>query len=500
MWFRNPFGSRPATTTRTPRRRQAPGRLAIEALDDRCVPATLSVGDVAIMEGDAGTQSAALTVRLSGPVNPPVTVNYSTANGSAVAGADFQAVSGTLTFRKGETVKTISIPVVGDVTPESTETFTVNLRTPKHAILADAQAVVTITDNDTSLSIGNAIAVEGNAGTTAFNFPVTLSTPRNVPVTVNWATADYSAGAGSDYQGASGSLTFAPGETAKEVNVLVNGDWHFESDEAFYVTLGSANNAVIANAYGMGTIRNDDVQINMGGGAGVTEGSAGTAEVKFTVTLSAPVGATVTVDYATADGTALAGEDYVAGGGTLTFAPGETSKTITVLVNGDGTLEYDENFLVSLSNSAGADVGSGSAWGSIANDDGPIVSVDDVWNWEGYYGTTTVYAFTVRLSMPSSEEVIVGYETVDGWALAGEDYAATSGSVTFAPGETEKVIYVEVFGDDYYEGDEYFSIGLTLQSGTALVQSGGGTGTIADDDYYYDGGWYYYDPYGYGYY
>jgi len=496
MWFRTSSDS--TRTARSPRR-PAARRLALEALHDRCVPATttISIGDATIMEGDNGTQMAVLPVTLSGPINPPVTVNYSTAGGSAVAGSDFQAVSGTLTFLKGQTYKTISVPVIGDLVPESTESFVVNLKTPKHATIADAQGVVTVTDNDTRLSVNDVTLAEGQAGTTAFNFTVTLSTKRTVAVTVDYNTADYTAGAGSDYQAVSGHLTFAAGETSKTVTVPVTGERQFESDETFYVTLSGATNALIDKGYGVGTILNDDVQLNISGGGAVTEGDAGTTEMTFTVTLSGPSDGTVTVDYTTADGTASAGSDYGAVSDHLIFGPGETSKSFTVPVNGDAVLEYDEYFNVNLSNAAGADVGAGSAAGSILNDDGPIISIDNVWNYEGWSGTSTFYTFTVTLSQASAEDIVLDFNTVDGSAVAGEDYIPTSGRLIIKAGDTTATFMVEVLGDDYSEGDESFSVSLNLVSGTALVQPGGGNGTIADDDYY-DPGWGYYDP-GYGY-
>src|SRR5262249_30790713 len=232
-------------------------RLGVEALEDRSVPATVSIGDTTLYESDSGTQ-AVLGVYLSGPVNPPVNVTYATANGSAMAGSDYQAVSGPVTFLKGQTYKTISIPVIGDLTAEPDESFSVNLKTAKHAIIADGKGVVTVLDDDTRVSISDVTAKEGQAGNTAFTFNVTLSPSKNVPVTVNWYTADgdyYSspAFAGSDYTAASGTVTFAPGETSQQVTVQVTGDQHFESDETFYVYLYSPTNAIIGDGQAVGT-------------------------------------------------------------------------------------------------------------------------------------------------------------------------------------------------------------------------------------------------------
>ena len=130
---------RPTGTARRVRRRPVPCRLAVEALEDRSVPASLSVSDVMLLEGNDGTQNAAVTVSLSAPSNRTVTVNYGTANGTATAGSDYNAVSGKLTFARGETSKTILIPVRGDRLAEPDETFFVNLSGAKKRRIADAR-------------------------------------------------------------------------------------------------------------------------------------------------------------------------------------------------------------------------------------------------------------------------------------------------------------------------------------------------------------------------
>src|SRR5439155_779521 len=159
----------------------------------------------------------------------------------------------------------------------------------------------------------------------------------------------------------SGTLTFAPGETTKTITMLVNGDTLYESDESFFINLTSPTNAVIADGSGTGRIPNDDpippsLVISY---VSVKEGNTGAVSATLTVSLSAASGQTVTVSYATADGMARAGSDYVAAAGSLTFAPGETSKTVTVLVNGDVLNEANETFFVNLSNPTNATIADG---------------------------------------------------------------------------------------------------------------------------------------------
>src|SRR5262249_17919410 len=153
---------------------------------------------------------------------------------------------------------------------------------------------------------------EGDAGTTTtMTFTVTLSQPATSPVTVNYATANSSATAGSDYVATSGPLTFAPGETTQTVTVQVLGDGVWEGDEWFYLNLTAPANATIADGQGIGTIIDDDPAPTVSiSDATVTEGNSGTASATFTVTLSGPIGLTFQYRVTTSNGTALAGADY----------------------------------------------------------------------------------------------------------------------------------------------------------------------------------------------
>ena len=215
------------------------------------------------MEGNAGTANATFTVTLSAAYGQPVTVNYSTANGTATAGSDFQAASGTLTFAPGETSKTINVAVLGDQMFEPNETFAVNLYGATNATIGGGTGIGTIVNDDTyatpSISIGDVSKAEGRAGSTLFTFTVTLSAPSATPVTVNYSTANGTATAGEDYTAASGTLTFAPGETTKTITIKVKGDNKKEANETFYVDLfGLSSNALFTKSRGIGTILNDD--------------------------------------------------------------------------------------------------------------------------------------------------------------------------------------------------------------------------------------------------
>lgn len=443
---------------------------------------SVSISGPSVAEGDSGTTNAAFNLTLSAAASFPVTVDYTTANGSALAGQDFVAQSGTVTFAAGETSKSVPILVLGDTRNEPDETFLVKLSNPANAVLAQTQATGTITNDDPLpvLSINDVALAEGNTGTRSFVFTVNLSAASNQVVTVHFATADGSALAGSDYVSASGTVTFAAGQTSRTISITVNGDTSVEPDETFTVTLSSATNATLGQATGTATILNDDANPILSiSDARAVEGNSGMKGFAFTVSLSSASTQTVTVQYATADGTATAGSDYVSKTGTLTFTPGQTSQTVMIQVLGDTAIEPDETFVVNLSNATNARLVNAQATGTIQNDD-LSVSIADTAIQEGNSGTQDA-VFTVSLSAAASFPVSVNYSTTGNTAGAGRDFVATSGTVTFAPGDTSATIHVPVVGDTLNEPDETFFVMLS-GAVNARISRVRATGTIQNDD------------------
>ena len=222
----------------------------------------VSVGSASVLEGNAGSRVVVLPVTLSAPSTSTVSVQYATASGTATAGSDFTAVSGTLTFTAGATTRFVAVTVTGDTTVEATEVFTVRLSSPSGATLGQATGVGVILNDDPSsgvaVGIGNATVVEGNVGSRTVWFAVTLSAPSAAPVSVQYATASGTATAGNDFTAGSGILTFPAGATSRLVAVTVNGDTTFETSETFTVALSSPVGATIARGAGVGTIVNDD--------------------------------------------------------------------------------------------------------------------------------------------------------------------------------------------------------------------------------------------------
>lgn len=205
----------------------------------------------------------------------------------------------------------------------------------------------------------------------------------------------------------------------------------------------------------------------------VPEGNAGLTDAVFTVSLAVASGGTITVNYATANGTATAGIDYLGRSGTLTFPPGTTMQTVTVPVIGDRILDADKTFLVNLSGATNAPIGRAQGVGTILNSNPPGLSVNDVAAVEG---TTAVFTVTLSPINPS-QTVTVNYATADGTAVAGIDYQATSGTLTFPPGTATQPIGVVVSIDPTLEGPETFFLNLSGATNAAIAYSQG-VGTI----------------------
>jgi hypothetical protein len=218
------------------------------------------------------------------------------------------------------------------------------------------------------MSIGNTTATEGPSATATFTVSLSWASP--LAVSATYTTAGGSATSGLDFVAGTGPVSFAPGATSQVVNVPVVNDALDEDAEAFTVTLSAPVNSSLGTATGTATITDDDAPPALSvSGVTVAEGDSGTVNAVFPVTLSGASGKTVSVAFATAGGTATAGVDFVATSGPLTFAPGVTSQSITVVVNGDILVEASETFTVTLSAPVAATIAVAQAFGTITNDD-----------------------------------------------------------------------------------------------------------------------------------
>ena len=468
--------------------------------DDVATPGTLEFDAATFSINEDGTPVSAVTVTRSGGSDGEVSAEIAFTNGTATAPEDYNANTPiVVTFADGEDgSQTFPITVVNNETLfEDDETINLTLGNVMGGATLGTQdtATLTVVNDDPlpTISIFNTSQNEGDSSTTPFTFFVDLSNPSEEAITVEYTTDDGTATlADGDYVDNDGTLIFAPGTISQTITVDVNGDETFEGNETFFVNLGTATNATVSvqNGQGTGTILGDDVIPTVSISPSVltlNEGNSGTTAYTFTVFLSNITDEVVTVDYITDDGSATTlNNDYLDNDGTLTFNPGDFSQTITVDINGDATLEGDEDFFVRFIGATNGTISSiqNESRGVISEDDIiPTVSISPstVTQAEGDSGITT-FTFNVTLSNPTAQTVTVSYTTDDGTAtLADNDYVDNDGDLTFNPGETFNTITVDVNGDTNVEFDETFTVNLTGATNANLGVISA-TGGITNDD------------------
>jgi len=460
----------------------APSTATLTIEDDDPVP-TVAFSS-AVYNVNEGDGSAPVTVTLSVASGFPVTVSYTTQDGTATAGSDYTATSGTLVFAPGETSKSFPVAVTDDTLDEGDETVVLHLSSPHNSTLgALAAASLTLVDNDPPPTVAFSSATYSvNEGDGSADVTVMLSIASGLPVTVSYTTQDGTATAGSDYTTASGALLFAPGETSKSFPVAITDDAMDEGDETVALHLSSPQNSTLgALAAATLTLVDNDPPptVQFSSDTYRAYESANTATI--TVSLSAASGLPITIRYATSAGTATAGSDYVDTSEILTFAPGETSKHFAVTINDDSVSELDETVILTITTQANVSLGTPSvATLTIIDDDSmPTVGFSaDSYSVEEGAGSLNV---TVNLNHPTNTVVSVQYATSDGTATAGSDYNATSGTVTFTAGETSKSFSVPLIDDNLDEPDE--SVNLLLSNpNNATLATAAATLTITDND------------------
>lgn len=319
----------------------ADGQATATILDNDVALPTLAVHDTKVFEGHA----ALFTVELSKASSVPVTVLWATHDGSATAPADYVRSFGKVYIPAGQLHGHFWVKTVDDSIDEVNEVFFVHLFKAENATISDGNAAALIIDNDgPKVSIGDTHATEGQD----LVFNVTLSEKSVQDVYVKYRTADHAALKGLDYTAASGVVKIPAGHLMEQIHVKTIDDALDEIDEIMFVDLYDPFNATIGDGHAEGLIVDNDPapMVYIQGTADVVEGN----HAVLTVTLGAKSGKTVKVDFATADDSATALHDYTAIHGTLTFAPGETSKTIAVETLQDHTTEVAEYFYVNLSN------------------------------------------------------------------------------------------------------------------------------------------------------
>jgi len=471
--------------------------------------ATFNIAPVTVdvVEGDAGASTHIFRITRSGDLSRVDTVDFTvTGTGLDPAdAADFSSgfPSGTVNFAVDQTTADVEISVSGDNVFEADDEFTVTLsNASNNTEIGTASATSTIVNDDRSFSIAATAAdlAEGNAGTTTFTFTVTRVGATTAAASIDFETI-FGTGSGAanaaDFQGAtSGTLNFGIGETSQTIDLLVIGDTDFEPDEAFTVMLSNASDGSdIAIDSATGNIQNDDTSISIAPeNAVLFEGDSGGTDFTFTVTRTGGGTAAVSnaAQYRTVFGstdTDANAADILSGAtGSVDFAAGETTATITVTVAGDLTEERNESFTVELHTpAAGTSLGQATAIGTILADDPPgtvSIAATPTSQVEGNSGVTA-FEFTVTRTGNLADPATVDFDTVfpggTGSATAADVTGTTSGTVTFGATEAEATITINVVGDNVIESDEDFTVELSNFSAGTIAQ-GSATKTISNDD------------------
>ncbi|HXT49902.1 MAG TPA: Calx-beta domain-containing protein, partial [Thermoanaerobaculia bacterium] len=493
-------------------------------------------------EGNSGSTIVDLKVSLDKPLATlPVTVDYRTEPSTALAGEDFVATSGTLTFAPNETQKAISVEILGDTKVEPDEEFFVVLSNPNNAAIAVDRATVKIRQDDIPITISDATVIEGDAGTTAAVFVVSMPETSTATVSVSWRLDPLNATPDVDYVApvpATQTLTFGPGQTRQTITIPVKGDTLVESGEIFYVRLFSPVNATLLDDEAMGTIADDDdcpspnllanpsgelplvggeipgwtevkgttwTTVGISGGVvdgvqGFFAGSVAEAELRQDVDVSAYAqfidagaqrfllqGFVRSAAETPADPGRIAIDFLDAG---KNFLDGEQSpeyvnvtpnwQAIPILHTAPAGTRYLRVRLMARRLSPGNLDAYFDAF-SLRSLTTPVVTINDRAQKEGSAGTISV-AFTVRLSCPATGAVSVPYQATGTNATVGSDFLATAGTLTVPAGQTSGLIQVPIVGDTTLEADEGYLVTLGSPTGPAVLNDGTGLGTIVDDD------------------
>ncbi|MCB1094216.1 MAG: hypothetical protein KDN22_01435 [Verrucomicrobiae bacterium] len=450
--------------------------VAVATITDNDVPSAVSIDDVSVAEGGG---AVTFTLTLAGDSDLGRSVNFATVDGSAVAGSDYVANSGTVTIPAGDTSATIDMTILDDTLAEATtESFSVMLSAPVNVTIADDTGVATITDDDALPAVSVSDVQVAEDGATAA-FVLTLAGSSAAIATVNYTTTDGTASAGSDFTATSGTATFESGISTVTVNVPIADDVLDESNvETFTLDLSNPIGMTIADGSGTGSITDNDLPPAVAVADAVVDEGGGNAQ--FVVSLVGQSAVAGSVDFVVADGTAAAGSDYTTTSGTLAIPAGALTLEISVPVLNDLIDEADsETFTLTLSNPVNVTIADAVATGTITdNDDPPTLAVDDVTVAEG----AGVASFVVTVTGESAFAGSVDFATSNGTATAGSDYTATTGTVPVPAGAASVTIPVTILDDTVSEASaETFT--LTLRNPlNATLSDATATGTITDDE------------------
>ena len=398
---------------------------------------------------------------------------------------DYLGHAGSITFAPGETTKAVRVQILECADAEGFEAFTLALSTPENASIARASGRISIVDNDTVVAIPRLFVrdavVDENDGSALVSVLLggTAGQRSNSTVTVDYATSNATATAGGDYTGAAGTLSFAPGETAKTVEIQIADDADDELSERFMLGLSTPSGATISDGTGTVVIGASDADASsspsLSAPADLVLGEAD-GFIDLVVSLSEPGQQQVSVNYSTFNASAGSANscngDYLGHAGSITFAPGETTKAVRVQILECADAEGFEAFTLALSTPENASIARAGGRISIVDND-TVVAIPRLFVRDAVVDENDGSALVSVLlggtaGQASNSTVTVDYQTSNGTASAGADYTAAAETLTFAPGETTKTLVVAIADDGTTEPAENFSLGLTNPSGATI--------------------------------
>jgi poly(3-hydroxybutyrate) depolymerase len=416
--------------------------------------------------------SVTLAVQRTGDLINAATVDFATMDGTATNGLKYCATIGTLEFAAGETNKAFVVSILNNGFAEGTKSFRVILGNPSGGAVLGTRtnATVSITDNDLGVQFAFA-AYSAAEDSGAAMMSVVRGDDGDQPITVEVATSDLTALRGRDYAGTTNTVSLSATERSKLVAVPILNNGRKEADRTFRVTLSNPTGATLASQKTTTvTIVDNDQGFQFESTTYTVAEDAGAVLVNVLRGTDSADSAT-TVDYAVADLSATNGLDYGATNGTLAFAPGEMAKVIPVPLLNDGIKEGAESFRLTLSHpTGGAVVGSRTT---------TTVSILDNDSGVGFDSSSCsvcekAKAGNVTLTVVRGNDGALGpftvdYATVDGSALAGQDYQSISGTLRFAENETLKSLTIPILPDSLAEGTETLQVTLSNPTGGATL-------------------------------
>ena len=461
----------------------------VTILDNDLVTVGFENVEYAVVEGGLSVTVVIVADRLA--VRDDITLGYRTVDGSArVSGSDYVGSAGEIVLSAGTTSTTIEIFINEDAAYEYDEEFRVVLSAPA-AGLADfvliSGAVTSVTiENDDKVTVGfeeSVYRVSESVG--ALELPVVVlggSIGDDTEIEVRYSVIAGTAEAGSDYEIVNGMLTLSSSMTSA-IEVLITDDSAYEYDETFTVVLDTTLVGVMLTAAVTDVTIEDDDTVEIGFERAMYVVDEDSGEVELTVAvLNGSLGDTITLNYVTADGTAVAGEDYTAVSSSLTLSSDMNSATFMVTISDDVLFETDELFRVSLS---GAPVrvalNLSSAEVTIVNDDTVEFGFESA-TYSVSEGSGTVELTVEVISGVLAQSVTLSYATVDGSAVVGTDYRSEMPTLTLLAGSTSVTFTIDIFDDVSPESDETFTVVLSSASVGVSFNPTSAIVTITDDD------------------